>query len=91
MNEVSEILSQNLIMPHICYNIGKLRLLLHLIEFLRTLENVRKKGIIFPQQNDLDSATEGLIRVHDAYDLDVKKVRFFFFLKKTTVCLICMD
>lgn len=48
----------------------------HTIGFLRNLESVRK-GVTFPQQADLNSATEGLLRVQDAYDLDVFSVRIF--------------
>lgn len=43
------------------------------LEFLKVLENARK-GTDFPQQKDLDAAVEGLLRVQDAYDLDVFSV-----------------
>ena len=42
-------------------------------EFFRVMEKIRK-GMVLPKANDVNGATEGLLRLQDAYDVDIKEV-----------------
>jgi len=42
-------------------------------DFMRFIEKHRK-GTKFPIQKDLDAMTEGILRVHDAYNIDLQEV-----------------